>query len=184
MDAKAYAKQMSTPFPCTQRQMEFVPGVTQFLTAPSYHLKVTRVGEPEPAYKADSPELFATYWRSIIARQDWFNEDKEQLVTVTLNTRYNITGYSLVSMGSLNETVATPREIFRIAVAAGAYAIGIMHNHPSGDPSPSQADHALTRRVKDGGELLSIKVLDHVIIGTQIHDDRPAYFSFKEAGVL
>lgn len=86
-------------------------------------------------------------------------------------------------MGSLNESIAHPREIFRPAIAAAAYAVIVVHNHPSGDPAPSTADHSLTRRLADAAELLQIKLLDHVIIGAPA-DGREPYFSFKEAGVL
>jgi len=79
---------------------------------------------------------------------------------------------------------------------AGAYAVILMHNHPSGDPSPSQADHSLTRRLAESAELLQIKLLDHVIIGAAARSapdgatdfgaqiSAAGYFSFKEAGVL
>jgi DNA repair protein RadC len=73
--------------------------------------------------------------------------------------------------------VATVRE-----APAGSYAVIVMHNHPSGDPSPSQADHSLTRRLAEAAELLQIKLLDHVVIGDKTNGQ--GYFSFKEAGVL
>jgi DNA repair protein RadC len=83
----------------------------------------------------------------------------------------------------VNESIAHPREIFRPAVIASAYAVIVVHNHPSGDPSPSQADHSLTRRLAEAAELMQIKLLDHIIIGSQSNHSH-GYFSFKEAGVL
>jgi DNA repair protein RadC len=148
----------------------------------SYQVKVARIGEPLPAPKIDAPELCYEYWMQQIATRDWFENQKEQLVVLLLSTRYNIEGFNLVSMGSVNESIAHPRDVFRPAVVAGSYAIVVMHNHPSGDPSPSQSDHSLTRRLMEGAELLQIKMLDHVIVGKPAEGRQP-YFSFKEAGV-
>lgn len=150
----------------------------------SYMVKVCRVGEALTAPKTDAPELCVQYWHQNIATRDWFDDRKEQLIVLLLNTRYNVEGYSLVSMGSVNESIAHPREVFRAAVASASYAIVVMHNHPSGDPSPSQADHSLTRRLHEGAELLQIKLLDHVIVGRRGDLSNTGYFSFKEAGVL
>ena len=84
-----------------------------------------------------------------------------------------------VSVGSMNESIAHPREIFRPAVTYSAFAVIVVHNHPSGDPSPSQTDHSLTRRLAEAAELLQIRLLDHIIIGAP-SDSSPGYFSFKE----
>jgi DNA repair protein RadC len=108
---------------------------------------------------------------------------KESLRVVLLDTRYRLIRVEEVSRGSLNESIAHPRDIFHPAVAASAYAVIVVHNHPSGDASPSQTDHSLTRRLAEGAELLQIKLLDHIIIGTPT-EAGPGYFSFKEAGVL
>ena len=108
---------------------------------------------------------------------------KESLRVVLLDTRYRLLRVEEVSRGSLNESIAHPREVFRPAIIAAAYAVIVVHNHPSGDPSPSQSDHSLTRRLNEAAELLQIKLLDHVIIGAPA-DGRAPYFSFKEAGVL
>src|SRR6478736_5981805 len=83
----------------------------------------------------------------------------------------------------VNESIAHPREVFRPALLAAAYALIVVHNHPSGDPTPSSADHSLTRQLTKAAELLQIKLLDHVIIGSP-GEGRAPYFSFKEAGVL
>jgi DNA repair protein RadC len=151
----------------------------------AFHFKVVRVGEPEPSPKLDQPALAFAYWNSVIAGQEWFDENKEHLVVLLLSTRYNVTGYSLVSIGTCNESIAHPRECFRVAIASGAYAVILMHNHPSGDPSPSVADHALTRRLAEASQLLQINLLDHIIAGTAVPSgEHLSYFSFKEAGVL
>lgn len=108
---------------------------------------------------------------------------QESLRIILLDTRYYLIRVEQVSLGSTNESIAHPREIFRPAIVASAYAVIVVHNHPSGDPSPSQTDHSLTRRLAEAAELLQIKLLDHIIIGAPL-DGRAGYFSFKEAGVL
>lgn len=107
----------------------------------------------------------------------------ESLRVLLLDTRHGLLEEREVSRGSLNESIAHPREIFRPAIAKGAYAIAVAHNHPSGDPQPSEADRRLTRRLAEAGTLLQIPLVDHVIIGAQ-RGDNPAYFSFREAGLI
>lgn len=108
---------------------------------------------------------------------------KESLRVVLLDTRYHLIRVEEISLGSINESIAHPRDVFRPAFIHSAYGIVVVHNHPSGDPSPSQADHTLTRRLREAAELLQIRLLDHVIIGAPA-ENRPGYFSFKETGVL
>jgi len=108
---------------------------------------------------------------------------KEAMRVILLDTRYHLIRTEDVSTGTVNESIAHPRDVFRPAVIASAYAVIVAHNHPSGDPSPSQADHSLTRRLAEAAELMQIKLLDHIIIGAQ-SSSGPGYFSFKEAGVL
>jgi DNA repair protein RadC len=128
--------------------------------------------------KIDSPELV----NELIGREMRMLR-KEVMRVILLDTRYHLLRIDEVSTGSINESIAHPREIFRPAVIASAHAVVLVHNHPSGDPSPSQADHRLTRRLAEAAELMQIKLLDHIIIGAQ-SNERPGYFSFKEAGVL
>jgi DNA repair protein RadC len=107
----------------------------------------------------------------------------ESLRVLLLDTRHGLLDDREVSRGSLNESIAHPREIFRPAIALGAYAIAVAHNHPSGDPQPSEADRRLTRRLAEAGTLLQIPLVDHVIIGAR-RGDLPPYFSFREAGLI
>src|SRR5207302_10999869 len=100
-----------------------------------------------------------------------------------LDTRYRLQRIETISLGSLNESIAYPREIFRPALTYSAHAVIVVHNHPSGDASPSQADHSLTRRLAEAAELPQIKLLDHITIGAPA-EGNPGYFSFKVAGVL
>jgi DNA repair protein RadC len=107
----------------------------------------------------------------------------ESLRVLLLDTRHGLLEEKEISRGSLNESIAHPREIFRPAIAKGAYAIAVAHNHPSGDPQASEADRRLTRRLAEAGTLLQIPLVDHVIIGAKRGEHSP-YFSFREAGLL
>ena len=80
-------------------------------------------------------------------------------------------------MGSLNQSIVHPREVFKTALLSSAAAIILIHNHPTGDTTPSSEDFEVTRRLQEAGTLLGIKVLDHIIIGT-------SYYSFAEMGVI
>src|SRR5262249_22584660 len=86
-----------------------------------------------------------------------------------LNTRRRIKGHHLVSIGTLDTILVHPREVFRLAVVASAAAIVVMHNHPSGEPDPSDADIKVTRDLIRAGQLLKIEVCDHVIVGCKKH---------------
>lgn len=100
----------------------------------------------------------------------------EQFGIVLLDSKHRVMKTTLVASGTLNSTIVEPRDVFREAVAAGAAAVIAFHNHPSGDPTPSPEDEELTRRLKAGGLLIGIDVVDHVILG----DAR--YSSFREIG--
>jgi DNA repair protein RadC len=128
--------------------------------------------------KIDSPELV-----NELVGPEMRRLRKESLRVILLDTRYHLIRVEEVSIGSVNESIAHPRDIFRPALVSSAYAVIVVHNHPSGDASPSQTDHSLTRRLAEAAELLQIKLLDHIIIGAPA-EGIPGYFSFKEAGVL
>jgi DNA repair protein RadC len=109
--------------------------------------------------------------------------DREVLKVALLDTKLRLIRDHNIATGSLNECIAHPREIFRPAIIHRAYAVIIIHNHPSGDPAPSQADHSLTRRLREAAELLQINLMDHIIIGTPDGGRHP-FFSFREAGIV
>lgn len=128
--------------------------------------------------KLDSPELV----HALIGAEMRMLH-KESLRVILLNTRYHLIRIEEISLGSINESIAHPRDVFRPALISSAYAVIVVHNHPSGDATPSQTDHNLTRRLAEAAELLQIKLLDHIIIGAPT-DQGAGYFSFKEAGIL
>jgi DNA repair protein RadC len=102
----------------------------------------------------------------------------EQFGVVLLDTKHRVLRTTVVTIGTLDASIVHPREIFREAASAGAAAIALFHNHPSGDPEPSQDDVALTRRLVAAGVLMGIDVVDHVILA----DAR--YCSLRERGIL
>ena len=120
----------------------------------------------------------ADYWRMHIASHPYFNPDCECMVVLLLNTRKRVRGHHLVSIGTLDTILVHPREVFSVAVAMKAASIVLMHNHPSGDPTPSEADIKVTRDLLRAGQLMKIEVIDHVIIG------HPSHSSLRELGYL
>lgn len=110
--------------------------------------------------------------------RDLGTETKEHFLALHLDTKNRILCFDRVSVGSLSASIVHPREVYKSALLSSAAAILFMHNHPSGDPYPSREDLDITKRLKECGELLGIRVLDHVVIG---HD---RYYSFADHGNL
>jgi len=105
-------------------------------------------------------------------------ETKEMFICLHLDGKNRIICCDLVSVGSLNQSIVHPREVFKTAFLSNAAAIICVHQHPTGDPSPSSEDIAITRRLKEAGDICGLKVLDHIIIGDG------EYLSFVERGLL
>ncbi len=103
---------------------------------------------------------------------------KEYFLALLLDGKNRIISRAQISEGSLNQSIVHPREVFNAAVRASAAAVILLHNHPTGDPTPSPEDLEVTRRLCEAGQLLGIKVLDHIIIG------EGAFYSFVEKGQL
>lgn len=127
----------------------------------------------EQTVKIRSPKDAADYMM-----EDMRYLQKEHFVCLFLNTKNQVLAEEILSMGSLNASIVHPREVFRAAIKRSSASIICLHNHPSGDPSPSPEDVQLTQRLVQAGELIGIEVLDHVIIG-----DR-RYVSLKEQGLM
>jgi DNA repair protein RadC len=103
--------------------------------------------------------------------------DRENFVVVLLNTKNEVLGFPMVSVGTLSASLVHPREVFKPAIRASAAGVILAHNHPSGRVRPSREDCEVTRRLKEASEIIGIEVLDHVILGD-------GYFSMKEHGIL
>jgi DNA repair protein RadC len=106
------------------------------------------------------------------------NRPVEQFGVVLLDTKHRVMRTTIVTVGTLDASIVHPREIFREAVASGAAAIVVFHNHPSGDPEPSQDDLVLTHRLMSAGVLMGVDVIDHLILGNV------CYVSMKEQGYI
>ena len=155
---------------------KYRPGTTCRIT-------VTSVREDACSITTDTPENLLKFWTEIIATQPDHEPDKESVVVVMVNARLRPHAWHRVSLGTVNEAPAHPREILRPVITSGAFGFAIMHNHPSGDSSPSHADEALTRRINEAATLLQLRLIDHVIVGVPAPGRSP-YFSFREAGIV
>jgi DNA repair protein RadC len=105
-----------------------------------------------------------------------FDSERECLAVLLLNARKRIKGHQLVSMGTLDSVAVHARDVFRLAIMTAASGIILAHHHPSGDPSPSDADVRVTRDLIAAGKLLKIEVVDHIVMGY------PNHTSLKEMG--
>ena len=124
--------------------------------------RIYRPGAPEDRLEVTSPEAAAEILMPLM--QDL---DREHCVTLNLDTKHRLLAATTVSIGSIDHTFMSPREVFRDALLRDASAIIIAHNHPSGDASPSRDDEAVTRRLGQAGDLIGVEVLDHMVIGHQ-----------------
>ncbi len=104
---------------------------------------------------------------------------EERMLVVSLDTKNQFNNVSVVSIGTLNSSLAHPREIYKVAVKSNSSSIILAHNHPSGDPSPSKEDIDITKRLREAGDILGIRLLDHIIIG-----ENDKYISLKEMDIL
>ena len=120
-----------------------------------------------------TPASIAKYYM-----EDLRHATQEQMKLLMLNTKARLIGETDISKGTVNATVISPRELFLEALQKNAVSIILMHNHPSGDPTPSREDVLLTKRVQEAGELIGIELLDHIIIGNN------CYISLKEKGFI
>lgn len=125
----------------------------------------------------DAPELIAN-----LLREENRAYEVENFQVVLLNTRRRLIRVDRISQGTLDTILVHPREVFKSAIAANAAAVVLVHNHPSGDPTPSEADIKVTRDLIRAGQLLKIEVLDHVIIGRATQERPKDFASLRELG--
>jgi DNA repair protein RadC len=128
----------------------------------------------ETKTKIDDPEVVYEIMQKLLNSEDQFTKDKEHVWVICLNTRNVVIKIELVSLGTTNQSLVHPREVYRRAISINACSIVLVHNHPSGDVEASQEDISVTVRIVEGGSLLGIPLRDHVIIADS------GYYSFKE----
>lgn len=134
-------------------------------------VRLSVIKEKEIPYAAgtiNNPEKVAEFARNILN-----GADREHLLVLSIDSKCRPLAIEIVSIGTVNATMAEPRETFKHAVLAGAAGIILAHNHPSGDCTPSEEDTIITKRVNEAGKLLGIPLKDHVIVGD-------GYFSYHE----
>lgn len=120
-----------------------------------------------------NPSTIAEYYMEQLR-----HEEQEQVICMMLDTKNHLLGEELLSVGTVNASIVSPRELFISALRYHAVHIILVHNHPSGDPMPSKADIDLTKRIHYAGELLDIHLLDHIVVGDK------KYASLKEMNLL
>jgi DNA repair protein RadC len=130
--------------------------------------------EPEPKdFNIKNPESVVKAIRSSIK-----DKAKEHFKLILLNPRNKIIGISTISIGTLNASLVHPREVFKDAIVHSAASVVLAHNHPSGDPEPSEDDIKITNKLVESGKILGIEVIDHIVIG------KNNFCSFKEKGLM
>lgn len=131
--------------------------------------------------RLDRPEKVVEYLRSAFDE----NPVQEAFYCVYLDRKNHPLARHMITLGTATSTLAAPREVFRGAILAGATAMVIAHNHPSGDPAPSSADVQITRVLRESAKIIDIDLLDHVIVGDAKADPLArGHYSFREAGLL
>ena len=141
-----------------------------------YSLRLVK--ESSVTYNLEKPIVNPATAAEIINQVfDMENQPNEVFAILCLNTKNKVAGAHIISQGSLSASIVHPREVFKAALLNNSASIILAHNHPSGDPEPSREDVKTTKRLVEAGEILGIRVLDHVIIGEQ-------YLSMKEEGLM
>ena len=136
--------------------------------------KEVSMNYPTLSYAIKSPDDAATIGKEFMRIHE---EPEEYMYMICMNTKNKIIGVFEISHGSVNSSIVSPREVFQKALLANAVSIILMHNHPSGDSTPSREDIEVTKRLVEAGKIVGVEVLDHIIVG-----DR--YSSLKEKGYV
>jgi len=131
----------------------------------------------EAVNKSDDVVDFVRKW---FDDQPEYERNKEHFWVIGVSCRNRIRYFDLCHIGGVQESVVDPRNVFRIAIMQNATAVVLVHNHPSGNPNPSNEDKMVTDRLCKAGRYLQIKVIDHIILG----DPEMNYFSFADEGIL
>lgn len=128
----------------------------------------------------DAPDTVFTFFQP-----DWLGLEVEKFWVLCLNRKNGLIKKVEVTSGTVSSSLVHPREVFREAIRAGSSAIIAVHNHPSGDPSPSSADLRVTRQLREAARIIDIDFLDHIIIGSREGDPKgTGFYSFNEAGLI
>lgn len=161
----------------TQEEMQKIPGIGQIKAAQMKCVAelAIRIARTKRAVRLslNQPESVAEYYMETLR-----HETKEKLVLAMFDAKCSLLGDEVISVGTVKHSLVSPREVFLKALQYKAVHIVMLHNHPSGDPAPSEADMLVTKRIAACGEMLDISLADHIIIGDN------SYISFREKGLL
>ena len=115
-----------------------------------------------------------------LVKDELVNSDREMFLSVMLTSKNHLIGVETVSLGSINASIITPRDVFKSAILANAVSVILCHNHPSGDLTPSMQDIEITKRLIEVGELVGVKVLDHLVVSDKGYRSLRNYLKFPE----
>lgn len=132
----------------------------------------------------DTPERAVDAFKACAPTDPTFDWERESFVVFVLTTRRKLAAWSLISIGTNNTLLISPADVFKLAIISNAAALVMAHNHPSGDPTPSEADTRITRELIRAGQLLKIEILDHIIVGNPALRDpsNKGWSSLRELG--
>lgn len=139
-------------------------------------IRIELVGEPEAQYQQKPLRSPADVWK--LATEEVGHCDRERFLVLALDGRHRPLGVEEVSVGTATASLVHPREVFKSLLLVNAVSFVLIHNHPSGDPSPSCEDRSVTHRLGEAAKVLGLDLVDHVIVGSQ------GFYSFKEEGAL
>lgn len=146
--------------------------------AAAFELGIRVAREQMQDISLDTPELIHDFFGPQLRHLS-----QEQVVVAVVDTRLRHMGTTVISVGTVSDASAHPREVIRPVITRGAFGFVLIHNHPSGDPSPSRADDELTRRLIEVSKLMQVRFIDHVIIGRPSPGRLP-FYSFRAAGIV
>lgn len=173
---KASAAALQTALPEVQpAKGKCYPGAGEFGI-----IRLREIAPPHERPMVDTPDRAASYYRQHIETSPRHQATVENFAVVFLDTRRRAVGHQCCASGTRDTLLTSPSDLFRAAMLCNAAAVVLAHNHPSGDPTPSEADIRVTRDLIRAGLLLKIEVLDHVVMGHS--KGHPAYLSLRELG--
>lgn len=151
-------------------------GLTENPKYDRYQVRLALVREPPARNRTapllDSPEAVYQVFRPLSRL------DRECVVVALLDVKNRLAGIHAVHVGTSNQSIVAARDVFKAAILANAHAIVVVHNHPSGDPAPSPEDFATTHRLVSAGDILGIRLLDHVVVGEE------GFVSMRHTGIV
>ncbi len=165
----------------TTAELSSIPGIGRAKAAriaAAFELLTRLAKEQMQDAQLDSPERIYEHFGPQLSHLP-----HEQVMVAAVDARLKHMATTMVSMGTVSECTAHPREIMRPVITRAAYGFVLIHNHPSGDPSPSRADESMTRRIMEVANTMQVRFLDHLIVGKP-SPGRSPFYSFREAGII